>query len=343
MTRSSFPAPLIQAVAEQAMAYPYRRWGFGEDIALRGLVEISLVLDDPRLREFVHDLLRAWCAERAPLTAKDHVAPGLPLLMAYRTSGDEAFLQAARELGALLEETPCQRGVPVHRPDLPRWHDTVWVDCMYMDGPFLLTLWRVTGEDRWLDLGVLHLSSYAKALQDPRTGLFWHGYDTATGATTGHLWGRGNGWALLGLVEALTLLPATHPSRPPLLRTLERQIEAVLRCQHPSGAWHTLLVDPSSPLENSTAALYAAGLLQAQRAGHIGNSAEPARLEKATTRALAHLRSTLQPEGGLLVSAATPIGDRATYAEQQLGVFPWGQGPALLAIAEAARRGRPSP
>jgi hypothetical protein len=36
----------------------------------------------------------------------------------------------------------------------------------------------------------------------------------------------------------------------------------------------------------------------------------------------------------MLVSEATPEGDLALYQSLGLGVFPWGQGPALRAIAE---------
>jgi unsaturated rhamnogalacturonyl hydrolase len=42
-------------------------------------------------------------------------------------------------------------------------------------------------------------------------------------------------------------------------------------------------------------------------------------------------------DGTLLVSSATPVGDRATYVERPLGVFPWGQGPLVLTFVEARR------
>ena len=38
--------------------------------------------------------------------------------------------------------------------------------------------------------------------------------------------------------------------------------------------------------------------------------------------------------GQILVSEATPEGDLALYQALGLGVYPWGQGPALRAIEE---------
>ena len=61
---------------------------------------------------------------------------------------------------------------------------------------------------------------YARALQveadKKEAGLFWHGFEMDCG-NNGQLWARGNGWALMGLVETLTLLPEAHPDGPRLL------------------------------------------------------------------------------------------------------------------------------
>jgi hypothetical protein len=37
-------------------------------------------------------------------------------------------------------------------------------------------------------------------------------------------------------------------------------------------------------------------------------------------------------DGGLPVSEATPVGDVRTYASRRTGVYPWDQGPLLLAM-----------
>jgi unsaturated rhamnogalacturonyl hydrolase len=228
-------------------------------------------------------------------------------------------------------------GVVLHRSDLEGWQSTIWVDCMALDGPFLVRLWRETGERRWLELGLEHATGYVAALQDPATGLFWHGYDAAPGVTTGQLWGRGNGWALLGLLETLEFTPPERPEYARLRRSLATLTRALVEHQDSSGAWRTVLVDPTAPLENSTAPFVSAGLMWASRLGLLRGVLEPDTIKRVVERAFHHLTGALGPDGSLPISAATPIGGLTTYTEQRLGVFPWGQGPALLAIAEATR------
>jgi hypothetical protein len=47
------------------------------------------------------------------------------------------------------------------------------------------------------------------------------------------------------------------------------------------------------------------------------------------------MHEQIAPDGTLqLVSDATPVGALSTYATRPFGVFPWGQGPLLLALCQ---------
>src|SRR5262249_26030626 len=64
-------------------------------------------------------------------------------------------------------------------------------------------------------------------------------------ATNGPVaWGRGNGFAALGLVEALTALPNTHPARAPLLDIYRRQMRALRDQTAPDGMWREGIDEP---------------------------------------------------------------------------------------------------
>lgn len=318
------------------MNYPFRLWGFGEDVALRGLLEVDRFFDDARCFDFVHDLLKGWCKSRGPLRPEDHVVPGVPLLMMYERTDDSVFLDAAIDLGALYERFGIHDGIPVHRPDLHPWERTIWVDCMYMDAPFLLRLWRTTGQRRWLDLGLQHVTSYAAVLREPTTGLFWHGYDTGTREHSACLWGRGNGWALLGLIETLAVLPIEHHLHSPLQDMLVAQVRSIASLQDSTGSWRTILDDAEAPLENSTAAIFAASLQQAGRLSLLPERLlESSDVPGVIARATAAMYEEVGADGDFPVSSATPIGERATYVSQTHGVYPWGQGPVLLSASES--------
>ena len=340
---TELPEDLARAAAAQAQRYRYKTWGFGEDIALRALLEASRVLDDPEPAEFVARLVSDWDASRGPLAASDHVAPGVVLLELHERHGHARLLDTALELGQLLTSFPIEDGVAVHRRDLEAWRDTVWVDCMALDGPFLARLGHATGDDAWTDHAADALLGYARVLQD-ETGLFVHGYDVGTKRPSAVHWGRGNGWALHGLVDTLEALPFDHPAVAEARERLDRLVVALVARQLVDGRWHTILDDPTSPLEASTSAFFASGVIKARRLALLGRDlvGDPA-LERMVARAVTALVTDAGAEGGLSVSDATPVGDRATYVDRPSGVFPWGQGPLILTFTEARLAAAGSP
>lgn len=340
---SAADAVLMRAVATRAMEYPFKyratgAWGFGEDICLRALLEYGeLVGDDEPLR-FVAGLVRPWCEERASgpaLPNADHVAPGIVLLDLHRSTRDEVYLAAALELGELYRSFTEVDGVPVHRPDLAGLDTLIWVDCIALDAPFLARLSRVTGDEGWLELGLRTLQAYSGVLLDRAHGLFRHGYDVVRKRQSPCLWGRGNGWALHGLVDTLEELPTGHAARAGLLGLLRAQVSTLVALQASGGLWHTILNDEEAPLESSTAAFYASGVSKALRLGLLEASSE---LEAMVDLATKAARVATDADGRLPISYATPVGEPATYINAPSGVFPWGQGPLLLTLIETHRR-----
>lgn len=325
-------AQLLQTlthVADRTAAYPYKCWGFGEAIAMLGLLAAARVTGDDRYRRVVETSFdRWWTMTGGHLSFKDHVTPGIPLLLLARN--EARFMDAALELGVLFMRCPEKRGVPIHRPDLEGWASHIWVDCLYTDGPFLALLGHITGHPVWPDLACAQTIAHIGALRDPSTGLFFHGYDADTGRANAIRWGRGNGWALLGLVDLLRFLSLDHPSRPLLAAVVGRQIEALARLQDAGGHWHTVLDRPDTYLEHSVAAMMAWAIPQAVRLGLTPESALG-----VAARAFDAALATTDEDGNLTgVSEATPAGDLDTYATRPTGAFPWGQGPWLLALTD---------
>jgi unsaturated rhamnogalacturonyl hydrolase len=331
---------LARAASARALAYPYRVWGFGEDIALRALLEVRELTGDARPAAFVHDLVVGWARRRPRLVPADHVAPGMSLLQLHAAHGDYRLLATALDLAHLLAGFPRVDGVAVHRWDLDALRDTIWVDCMALDAPFLTALGRATGDDAWTAFGVDQLVAYARVLRDPDTGLFHHGYDVATRRRSACRWARGNGWALHGLVDTLEALPSTHPARAEVAGLTHGLLGALAPRQDASGLWRTVLDDPTTTLENSTATVFASAGLKARRLGLVAPELQDA-VDAMNARAVTALAARVDADGSLRVSTATPVGDRATYAKRDLGVFPWGQGPLLLTLLELHRASAP--
>ncbi|HEX6685077.1 MAG TPA: hypothetical protein VF062_19965 [Candidatus Limnocylindrales bacterium] len=279
---------LIEAVALRALEYPYRVWGFGEGMALSGLLGAGELLEQHKWIDAVAEIVEpSLRAEQGPT---DHLIPVEVLVELKRLRPALDIEPAVRRFVRAVEDE-------VHRPDLPGLNTMVWVDCMHTDIPGLLLAGETEAAQRVVERACAHL-------QD-ESGLFSHGYDAATGRANGVHWGRGQGWALHGLLAAGS--PRVHA----LVKALERTEE--------SGRWRTIVDDPGAPFENSVSAFVAACF----SGTGLGS------------RALRAALDAIDGDGGLPVSSATPVG---SYLDRDTGVFPWGQGPLLLALLAGVER-----
>jgi unsaturated rhamnogalacturonyl hydrolase len=322
---------LIDRVAAATTRCPYKVWGFGESIAMEGLLAAG-----GRHRRFAAALLERWAVEAPPLRTEPlaHVAPGVPLLTLFAETTDPALLTRATELADLMGEFAVgAAGARIHRPDLTGWEHEVWVDCMHLDGPFLTRYGAMTGRDDAIDLGADLLLSHARVLQDEATGLFSHGFDDATGQRNKLHWGRGQGWALLGLVDTLRELPLAHPARAEAHQRLTGLVDGLAATEAEAGDWSTVVDHLETYREPSVSAFVA---LSVHRAA--ASSLVDAGRRELADRAWRAVVSQVAPDGTLPgVSDATPVGATAEhYGTRPRGVFPWGQGPVLLAAIERA-------
>jgi unsaturated rhamnogalacturonyl hydrolase len=321
---------LLQKIVKRTMQLPFRMWGFGEAIALQGLLAAAEHLQEDHPRGFVEALVRMTLARGIGSQAEDHVAPGMSMLALYRNTREEIFLAGARSLAALhaaMPESP--QGGRLHRAYQPGWRQQIWVDHLDVDPPFLAALFAVTNEERYLRQSLRELLAYLRLLQDEHSGLLYHGYETACGQN-GEFWARGNGWALMGILETLRWTPADEPDRPEIVQRLIALLEGLQAVQNLSGLWHTVLQDPETYQESTLAVMcsYALGK-------HADHHPELRRFSSMAQKAHAAVLQQVNADGELqLVSDATPIGTRRMYATRAFGVFAWGQGPLLLLASQ---------
>jgi rhamnogalacturonyl hydrolase YesR len=322
-------AERIAAVADRSVKGPYVVWDWGEAVAIQALVVASRSLGEPRWEAWVGRQLELWRQIHPAPFWPDHLGPGVALIWHYERTGERAWLDYALRLGAHFASLPqTSTGALLLRPDKPDLRQFAWVDAVHTDGPFLCELSRVTGDPAWADLGATHIEGMCAHLQDPDTGLFAHRYDNASGTVNGVFWGRGCGWAALGLGHVLTVLPRTHPVWPRLATRLRALADAAGALQAESGHWHAVIDRPETLLESSTTALIGEGL-----ALGIASGALDARYDRLIQCAWRATAAEVGPDGCAgNVSQRSPAGtawqDYATLPHG--GCYPWGQGPWLL-------------
>jgi unsaturated rhamnogalacturonyl hydrolase len=209
-----------------------------------------------------------------------------------------------------------------------------WTDDMFMATSVLARSGARLGHEADLDAAARLLTAYSARLQQP-TGLFNH---AANGPAA---WGRGNGFAALGLVETLTRLPATHPSRARLLDIYRRQMAGVRANQAPDGAWRQIVDEAGAYREETATAMLLSAMARGVRLGWLDASYR-AVVDRAWRALAAHI-----VEDGTLIDVCSGTGagpTRRYYFDRPAitGADDRGGAMALLAAMETfeLRRGR---
>jgi uncharacterized membrane protein YkvA (DUF1232 family) len=142
--------------------------------------------------------------------------------------------------------------------------NTGWTDDMFMAGAVLS---RATNEPHKVLRRML--KTYAAKLQRP-DGLYIHAENGP------HAWGRGNGFALLGITEALTHapevwepMPEPWATRPQLLEIYRRHVAALAKHQSDDGSWRQVVDEPASYRELTVTAMTTAALARGIARGWI--------------------------------------------------------------------------
>lgn len=351
-----------RTVAESLLRLPYETWAFGDSIAFEALLEASQFLGDPRYAAFAHGWMRSWATRAQPYRRLDCTAPGLAMVHAADLFDDGRLRTAAAQLADYLLTRPRIRGVfstwdhaPLRRPWGPQQlgpHEAalladppagVFVDCLHFDPPFFTALGAATGDERYWREGLAQAEGYISLLQVD-SGLFDHFVLEGEPGRFGPGWGRGQGWALLGLLdvaEAAERLPLDSASADTVAHVRDAAahlIRAMRTSQRDDGHWPCVVTEPTAATESSTAAFMAVGMRRALELGVV-DASERAEVAASAESAGRAVLAALDPDGTLAdVSAAVWASTEPShYVHAPRGfLVPWGQGPALLAMKETA-------
>ena len=216
-------------------------------------LRLSEMTGEARWREKAEKDLAPFIADRALTRAEPRrltsLAGGFAFFEDWRLSRNSAAEAVALEIAPLM--------MP-QAPDEVIRYATGWTDDMFMASSVLS---RVASADMSATVGKL-LTTYAGKLQRP-DGIFIHAVDGP------HAWGRGNGFALLGLTEALTYLPQSWSDRARVLEIYRKHVSALVKLQSDDGSWRQVVDEPTSYRELTVTAMTTAALARGVRLGWI--------------------------------------------------------------------------
>ncbi|MCR9138443.1 MAG: glycoside hydrolase family 88 protein [Alphaproteobacteria bacterium] len=344
---------MVEAVAERLEAHAFQGWFYGDSIGFEGLVAAADLLNEPRWINFSHGFFRAWGTRRRPFQPDDNTAPGHVMCAVVQRTHDAVLREAVLDLANHLRSRRKVNGVSITFEDTLRslmqpyggvalsadeqaqMQDPgpgIYLDCMHFDPPFFAHLAHIDPDGGWAQAAVTEILGYKDLLFDEETGLYRHFWLEKVGRSYTDGWGRGQGWALLGLLDVAECLDRSVDGREDVEAEALALARTMLGYQLPDGNWHSLVHEPRSGPESSTAAFMATAFFRGMKSGllPVSEFAEPAE------RAFAAMKANLDGNGNLTgVSAAvmSALVEEHYWHVPINQIVPWGQGPVLTAAA----------
>jgi len=248
--RARSPRQLAEQLAEHYGRDFDQPWYIGA-VALVARLELGHLDEVRQLAEPWVDGTRDSLARPNALVMAGHIV----FTELARRTNDERYTRLVRrvadlgfdEAGNMLEAMP--------------FHGE-YSDSVFMGTTIAAQAGALTGERRYFDMAARHLT-FMQALVLRPDGLYRH--QPATDAA----WGRGNGFAALGLALTLAELPENHAGHTLALTSYRSLMAALLPLQNRDGLWRNVVDHPGAYPELSGTAMIGFALARGLRAGWL--------------------------------------------------------------------------
>lgn len=214
------------------------------------------------------------------------VASGLGMAFLYRVTKEEKYKKKCEKIFSDYQKIRRTKDGGVSHLLL---FTELWDDTIFMIGQFLLSMYQATGDEKYIDELVKQIKLHREKLQDPKTGLWYHGWDSdnkthctfcsemywadKTTRQSTEFWGRGNGWIIVTLSDALEVIPRDNKHWNELADCLKQMIVNLPEAQDKTtGHWYQLPLrtnDSLNFIESSCTAMFAYGINKAVNLGIV--------------------------------------------------------------------------
>ena len=209
----------------------------------------------------------------------DNINPGKTLFDLYEQTNDDRYKVAMDTLVKQMTEQP-------RTSEGGFWHKKVyehpmWLDGIFMASPYLAQYAKEFNDTTLFNEVVKQVTLMAKKSYDPKTGLYFHGYDESrsqiwankeTGCSP-NIWSRSIGWYAAAVVDVLDYLPENTAGRDEVLAIVDTLAKNIVKYQDPqSGVWWQVTDQGNRQgnyLESSASALFVYFLSKAINDGYI--------------------------------------------------------------------------
>lgn len=262
------------------------RWAYEWGVVLKGIEQLWQRTGQRAYFEYIQRNIDAFVQPDGSIRTYtleeynlDQINTGKLLFGLWYETGDERYRQAALQLRDQLRTHP-------RTGEQGFWHKNIyphqmWLDGIYMQGPFYAEFARRFVEPAGFDDVARQIILVERHTRDPETGLLYHGWDESrqqawadpeTGCSP-HFWARAIGWYVMALPDVLDHLPHDHPQRGALIDIFRDTIDALIRVQDPAtGLWYQILDQPDRAgnyLETSASCMFVYGIAKGAANGYL--------------------------------------------------------------------------
>lgn len=261
------------------------KWHYEHGLMLYAALQCGKQYEDKSIYPWVYELYDDLiCTDGSIKTYKegeynlDQINAGRALFELATTSKETRFYSSLLHLVSQLDSQPrCKCGVYWHKQIYP-WQ--IWLDGLYMEGPFKCQYGALIGDDERIEDVVNQLITTYNLLKDEETGLLFHAYDETRGQRwsspeTGlspHFWSRSIGWYFMAVLDVLDYVPLSMPKRSTLIEIATQLASAVVKMQDESGMWWQVTDQKGREgnyLETSASSMFAYSLYKGVRLGYL--------------------------------------------------------------------------
>jgi unsaturated rhamnogalacturonyl hydrolase len=239
------------------------KWDWGQATFLNSLVHMYNYKSAAEKGKYLEYIKTAMDATYNLANGKhpNAVASGHGMAFLARITGEEKYRQKAIEIYNDYLKTPrAPNGGVSHRVETVE----LWDDTIYMISMFLLEMYRLTGDEKYIADFAFQVKAHSEKLADKRWGLWVHGWDAdnvdyddkcsmagwpdKVTRRSIQIWGRGNGWVTMALADALNTIAKKSVYRKPLESEFKKILKNLPVLQNKqTGHWYQLPVFPGDP------------------------------------------------------------------------------------------------
>lgn len=265
------------------------QWHYEHGLQVMAIQKVGEVTGEERYLRFVSDWINHFVQPDGTIRTYrvdeyniDQINAGKLLYGAYERSGAERYRKAIELLREQLRTHPRNNANGF-------WHKQIypyqmWLDGIYMAGPFLTEYAYRFNEPSTFDEVVHQIVLIEKHTRDEKTGLLYHAWDESrqqrwcdpeTGLSK-YFWGRAIGWYVMAIVDVLDRLPRDHAQRSDLIAILNKTAAALVKVQdEATGLWYQIVDLPERAgnyLEASASTMFVYAFAKGMREGYLASN-----------------------------------------------------------------------